>query len=234
MCRFSDAGMTTASTRLWRPASKKRQGTKSREVAHWRCNGRYGDLMAAPISIVHAHLKLVHVIPDRHPLSLVVGLSVKISQWMADLIFEKKIFDDRMRGYIVTHNVDFFSVRSRYRLHIADQPKRRRTLCLREISLPHELDRREQFPVDDKTARSSPNDPSSGARARVLAGSCRLRHRHRVITPDHAFRSAPSLACLNSRGLRWNQIPLCTLYGSLGTKLRLPHHLAVRYRECVL
>src|SRR5260221_7785607 len=37
---------------LWRPASKKRQGTKSREVAHWRCNGRYGDLMAAPSSRV--------------------------------------------------------------------------------------------------------------------------------------------------------------------------------------
>src|ERR1700694_2134146 len=33
---------------LWRPASKKRQGTKSREVGHRRCNGRYGDLMAAP------------------------------------------------------------------------------------------------------------------------------------------------------------------------------------------
>jgi hypothetical protein len=35
---------------LWRPASKKRQGTKSREVWHWRRNGRYGDLMAAPSS----------------------------------------------------------------------------------------------------------------------------------------------------------------------------------------
>src|SRR5229473_6617169 len=33
---------------LWRPASKKRQGTKSREVGHRRCSGRYGDLMAAP------------------------------------------------------------------------------------------------------------------------------------------------------------------------------------------
>src|SRR5260370_8940076 len=33
---------------LWRPASKKRQGTKSREVGHRRCNGRYGGLMAAP------------------------------------------------------------------------------------------------------------------------------------------------------------------------------------------
>jgi hypothetical protein len=33
---------------LWRPASKKRQGTKSREVWHWRCGERYGDLMAAP------------------------------------------------------------------------------------------------------------------------------------------------------------------------------------------
>ena len=31
-----------------RPASEKRQGTKSREVWHWRCCGRYGDLMAAP------------------------------------------------------------------------------------------------------------------------------------------------------------------------------------------
>ncbi len=37
---------------LWRPASKKRQGTKSREVGHRWCNGRYGDLMAAPSSRV--------------------------------------------------------------------------------------------------------------------------------------------------------------------------------------
>jgi hypothetical protein len=37
---------------LWRPASKKRQGTKSREVVHWWCNGRYGDFMAARISMV--------------------------------------------------------------------------------------------------------------------------------------------------------------------------------------
>src|ERR1700722_17828535 len=33
---------------LWRPASKKRQGTKSREVWHWRCCERYVDLIAAP------------------------------------------------------------------------------------------------------------------------------------------------------------------------------------------
>src|SRR5450755_5052222 len=33
---------------LWRPASKKRQGTKSREVWHRWGSGRYGDLMAAP------------------------------------------------------------------------------------------------------------------------------------------------------------------------------------------
>jgi hypothetical protein len=32
---------------LWRPASKKRQGTKSREVGQRRGNGRYGDLMAS-------------------------------------------------------------------------------------------------------------------------------------------------------------------------------------------
>jgi hypothetical protein len=31
---------------LLRPASKKRQGTKSREVGHRRCRGRYGDLAA--------------------------------------------------------------------------------------------------------------------------------------------------------------------------------------------
>src|SRR6266404_2444216 len=37
---------------LWRPASKKRQGTKSREVGHRRGSGRYGDLMAAPNSVV--------------------------------------------------------------------------------------------------------------------------------------------------------------------------------------
>ena len=37
---------------LWRPASKKRQGTKSREVGHRRGSGRYGDLMAAPSSSV--------------------------------------------------------------------------------------------------------------------------------------------------------------------------------------
>ena len=33
---------------LRRPAAEKRQGTKSREVEHRWCNGRYGDLMLAP------------------------------------------------------------------------------------------------------------------------------------------------------------------------------------------
>ena len=37
-----------------RPATEKRQGTKSREVGHWRRNGRYGDLMSAPLSMVGA------------------------------------------------------------------------------------------------------------------------------------------------------------------------------------
>src|SRR3979490_2143117 len=32
---------------LRRPASEKRQGTKSREVGHRRCRGLYGDLAAA-------------------------------------------------------------------------------------------------------------------------------------------------------------------------------------------
>ena len=35
-----------------RPATEKRQGTKSREVGQERCSGRYGDLMLAPASIV--------------------------------------------------------------------------------------------------------------------------------------------------------------------------------------
>jgi len=30
---------------LWRPASEKRQGTKSRWVGHWRCCGLYGELV---------------------------------------------------------------------------------------------------------------------------------------------------------------------------------------------
>ena len=34
------------------PASKKRQGTKSREVGHWLGSERYGDLMLAPISMM--------------------------------------------------------------------------------------------------------------------------------------------------------------------------------------
>ena len=42
-----DYGLTTD----WgRPAADKRQGTKSREVRHRWCNGRYGDLMLAPNS----------------------------------------------------------------------------------------------------------------------------------------------------------------------------------------
>ena len=44
-----DYGLTTD---LRRPAAEKRQGTKSREVGHRWCNGRYGDLMAAPISML--------------------------------------------------------------------------------------------------------------------------------------------------------------------------------------
>jgi hypothetical protein len=36
------------------PASKKRQGTKSREVGHRLSSGRYEDLMAAPLSMVSA------------------------------------------------------------------------------------------------------------------------------------------------------------------------------------
>jgi hypothetical protein len=37
---------------LRRPASEKRQCTKSREVGHWLGSERYGDLMLAPISMM--------------------------------------------------------------------------------------------------------------------------------------------------------------------------------------
>jgi hypothetical protein len=40
-CRHDDAIHA-----LRRPASEKRQGTKSREVGHRRCRGRYGYLAA--------------------------------------------------------------------------------------------------------------------------------------------------------------------------------------------
>src|SRR5215471_9310333 len=40
--------------RLNWPASKKRQGTKSREVGHRLSSGRYADLMSAPLLMVSA------------------------------------------------------------------------------------------------------------------------------------------------------------------------------------
>ena len=49
-------GFWTPATRRLRtltwPASKKRQGTKSREVGHRLSSGRYGDLMLAPNSMM--------------------------------------------------------------------------------------------------------------------------------------------------------------------------------------
>jgi hypothetical protein len=47
MCRFLDAGEYNGSQALDRPASKKRQGTKSRSVVRRRYSARYGDLSAA-------------------------------------------------------------------------------------------------------------------------------------------------------------------------------------------
>jgi hypothetical protein len=41
---------------LSKAASKKRQGTKSREVGHRPCSERYGDLMPAPSSVVEVML----------------------------------------------------------------------------------------------------------------------------------------------------------------------------------
>ena len=46
---FSDAGNDVTLHALMRPASEKRQGTKSREVGQRWCSERYGDYMLAPI-----------------------------------------------------------------------------------------------------------------------------------------------------------------------------------------
>ena len=54
MCWFLDAGNKEMIRRLNWPASKKRQGTKSREVGHRPSSGRYEDSMPAPLSMVSA------------------------------------------------------------------------------------------------------------------------------------------------------------------------------------
>ena len=46
VCRFLDAGECYRSHALGGPASKKRQGTKSRSVVRRRRGARYGDLSA--------------------------------------------------------------------------------------------------------------------------------------------------------------------------------------------
>ena len=48
LCRFLDAGNNEGLGTLSCQASKKRQGTKSREVGHRLGSERYGDLMSAP------------------------------------------------------------------------------------------------------------------------------------------------------------------------------------------
>ena len=49
---FLDAGNDERLGRLSWPASKKRQGTKSREVGHWLAASAHGDLMLAAVSIM--------------------------------------------------------------------------------------------------------------------------------------------------------------------------------------
>jgi hypothetical protein len=51
MCWFLDAGNNATHRMLSVPAAEKRQGTKSREVGHWRGSECYGYLMPAPSSI---------------------------------------------------------------------------------------------------------------------------------------------------------------------------------------
>ena len=54
LCWFLDAGNNETFRTLRGPASKKRQGTKSREVGHWLSSERYEDSMPAPLSVVSA------------------------------------------------------------------------------------------------------------------------------------------------------------------------------------
>jgi hypothetical protein len=55
MCWFLDAGNDETLRRLNWPASKKRQGTKSREVGHRLSSGRYrSDFVPWPIASVGA------------------------------------------------------------------------------------------------------------------------------------------------------------------------------------
>jgi hypothetical protein len=54
LCRFLDAGNDETLLALRRPASKKRQGTKSREVWRRLYRERYGDLIFAPAVMVGA------------------------------------------------------------------------------------------------------------------------------------------------------------------------------------
>jgi hypothetical protein len=56
LCRFLDAGNDERRVALRWPASKKRQGTKSREVSRRLCRERYGDLIFAPTVMVGAML----------------------------------------------------------------------------------------------------------------------------------------------------------------------------------
>ena len=56
VCRFLDAGNNEALGTLSCQASKKRQGTKSREVGPRLGSERYGDLMSAPTLMVGATL----------------------------------------------------------------------------------------------------------------------------------------------------------------------------------
>jgi hypothetical protein len=56
LCRFLDAGNDEMLLARRRPASKKRQGTKSREVSHRLSNERYGNLVLTPAVMVGAIL----------------------------------------------------------------------------------------------------------------------------------------------------------------------------------
>ena len=57
LCRFLDAGNTKTLRTLSEPASKKRHGTKLREVGEPLGSERYGNLMLAPSPLAAATLQ---------------------------------------------------------------------------------------------------------------------------------------------------------------------------------
>jgi hypothetical protein len=62
--------------------------------------------------LVNAQGKLADIMPNRHPLPLMVCLSVQVSEWILNLVPEQKILDNRVGGHILADNANFLTVSS--------------------------------------------------------------------------------------------------------------------------